>query len=92
MSKSLPKIGSLTPNCSWMGLTRAADLVADDSFPALLAQPGDLRLKSVGLGGRQVEGFAKRTGPASWRRNPPASAQPVPGDQRPSSFQSSVFR
>src|SRR6266850_8279344 len=41
------------------GSARAADLVADDFFPALLAQPGDLRLQSVGLDGRQVEGFAK---------------------------------
>jgi len=33
--------------------------MADDFFPTLLAQPGDLRLKSVCLDGRRVEGFAK---------------------------------
>src|SRR5207253_6902202 len=38
---------------------RAADLVADNFFPALLAQPGDLRLESVCLDGRQVVAFAK---------------------------------
>ena len=39
--------------------TRAAYLVADHSFPALLAQAGNLRLKSIGEGGRQFFRFAR---------------------------------
>ena len=84
MSKSLPKIGSLTPKLHLDGSARAADLVADDSFPALLAEPGDLRLKSIGLGGRQVDQFASALGPASWRRDPPASAGREINDHVPS--------
>ena len=49
----------LDPQLYLDGFAGAADLVADDFFPALFAQPGDLRLKSVCLGGRQVEGPPK---------------------------------
>src|SRR3982074_1863834 len=74
------------------GSARAADLVADDAFPALFARPGDLRLKSVCLDGRQVEGFAKEPARRSGvviRQHPPSQFLKI-NDHRSSSCASGM--
>jgi hypothetical protein len=74
MFPELPDVSRLASNCQTLAPDAkcAADLVADDFFPALLAQPGDLRLKSVCLDECEVapQSLTRVCRPSTCPRNP----------------------